>query len=331
MIAPTSSAVAMADRVGSYLALRRALGHRLEAPERMLTDFADWLQEQPDPRITVETVLRWVTDERHARGPLTGSRIAYRVSVVRSFSTYLTAFDPTVEVPPRGLVRPEVRRAAPHLFTPDELTRLMTAAAALPGPLWSLTMATLIGLMSATGIRTSEAFRLDDDDHDPQARTLLIRHSKNGRSRLLPLHPTTSAALHDYQQQRDQLQQSGGDDPQALLVSAQGHRLGQQGRVGPTFRQLLADTRIAAPAGRRAPRLHDLRHTFAVATLRAWQLDGQPVQPRLPSLSDYLGHVNPHYTYWYLQAVPDLMTPLVDKLETYLGETAAHPNTGGRS
>lgn len=331
MTTQADSVATMSDRVESYLSLRRALGHRLEAPERMLNDFAGWLESQPDPGLTVDTVLRWATDERQARGLLTGSRIAYRVSVLRSFATYLTAFDPTVQVPPRGLVRPEIRRTGPYLFSPDEVQRLMTAAAALPGPLWSLTMTTLIGVMSATGMRTSEAFRLDDADHDADNQTLLIRHSKNGRSRLLPLHPSTSAALHDYRLHRDELRPRRPEDPPALLVSARGQRLGQRVPVGATFRRLLADTKIAAPAGRRAPRLHDLRHTFAVATLRGWQLDGQPVQPRLPALSDYLGHVNPHYTYWYLQAVPDLMTPLVDKLETYLGETAAHPNTGGRS
>ena len=116
-----------------------------------------------------------------------------------------------------------------------------------------------------------------------------------------------------------------------MLVSARGQRLGQRVPVGATFRRLLDDTRITAPAGRRAPRLHDLRHTFAVATLRGWQLDGQPVQPRLPALSDYLGHVNPHHTYWYLQAVPDLMTPLVDKLETYLHATSQGYPDGDRS
>jgi integrase len=325
------SVATMSDRVESYLSLRRALGHRLEAPERMLNDFAGWLESQPDPGLTVDTVLRWATDERQAHGLLTGSRIAYRVSVVRSFATYLTAFDPTVQVPPRGLVRPEVRRSAPYLFTPDEVQQLMAAAAALPGPLWSTTMTTLIGVMSATGMRTSEAFRLDDADHDAKNQTLLIRHSKNGRSRLLPLHPSTSAALRDYQQHRNELRARGPEDPPALLVSARGQRLGQRVPVGATFRRLLDDTRITAPAGRRAPRLHDLRHTFAVATLRGWQLDGQPVQPRLPALSDYLGHVNPHHTYWYLQAVPDLMTPLVDKLETYLHATSQGYPDGDRS
>ena len=155
MTAQADAAVTMRDRVESYISLRRALGHRLEAPERMLNDFPGWLQGQPDPRLTVDTVLGWATDERQARGLLTGSRIAYRVSVVRSFATYLTAFDPTVQVPPRGLVRPEVRRSAPYLFTPDEVQQLMAAAAALPGPLWSTTMTTLIGVMSATGMRTS--------------------------------------------------------------------------------------------------------------------------------------------------------------------------------
>jgi integrase/recombinase XerD len=323
-----AGSTALGERADSYLALRRSLGHRLEAPERLLHGFTSWLDGQPDPRLTTSAVLRWATDPAQVRGTLSVSRIAYRVSVVRSFATYLTAFDPTVEVPPRGLVRPEVRRSAPYLFTPEEVSRLMHAAAALPGPLWSVTMSTLIGLMSATGLRTSEAFRLDTSDHDPIGRTLLVRHSKNGRSRLLPLHPSTSDALGDYREQRDQLHRPRAEGSPALLLSGRGQRLGEHVPVGATFRRLLAETGIAAPGGRRPPRLHDLRHGFAVATLRGWQLDGQPVQPRLPALSDYLGHVNPHHTYWYLQAVPDLMGPIVDKLEAYLDDTAPGSTPG---
>ena len=327
----TASPADLGEHVAGYLTLRRSLGHRLEAPERLLAAFVRWLAVQPEPRLTVDAVLRWATDPAHTPGSLPSSRIAYRVSVVRSFATYLTAFDPTVQIPPRGLVRPEVLRTAPYLFTPAEVRRLMQAATALPGPSWSVTMRTLIGLMAATGIRTSEAFRLDTADHDPHTQTLLIRHSKNGRSRLLPLHPSTNAALTDYRQQRDasRPRATTAVSP-ALLVSAREQRLGQHVPVGATFRRLLADTRISPPAGRRAPRLHDLRHTFAVATLRGWQLDGQPVQPRLPALSDYLGHVNPHHTYWYLQAVPDLMGPVVDKLETYLDSTSPDGTRGDR-
>jgi integrase len=323
---------ALTGHVAGYLALRRSLGHHLAAPERLLTAFTAWLGGQPEPRLTVDAVLRWATDPTQAPGALTGSRIAYRVSVVRSFATYLTAFDPTVEVPPRGLARPEVVRTPPYLFSPREVRALMQAAAVLPGPLWSVTMHALIGLMAATGIRTSEAFRLDTSDHDPHAGTLLIRHSKNGRSRLLPLHPSTSTALSDYREQRDARRpRSRTEQSPALLIAARGQRLGQHVPVGATFRQLLQDTEIRAAAGRRAPRLHDLRHTFAVTTLRGWQLDGQPVQPRLPALSDYLGHVNPHHTYWYLQAVPDLMGPIVGKLEDYLDRTGPDGTQTGRS
>lgn len=322
--------VSITEHVGSYLGLRRALGHRLETPERLLAEFTSWLLSQPNPRLTTETVLRWASDATLTRdGQLSGARVAYRLSVVRSFASYLAAFDPTVEIPPHGLVRPGVERSVPYLFSPEEIRDLMQAAAALPSPTWSRTMTTLIGLMAATGLRTSEAFRLDDIDHDLEAGTLLVRHSKNGRSRLLPLHPSTSTALSSYQQDRRAARSP--EAGAALLVSARGHRLGQRVPVGSTFRTLLQVAGISAPPGRRPPRLHNLRHTFAVNTLRDWHLDGQPVQPRLPALSDYLGHINPHHTYWYLQAVPELMRPLVDRYESYLASTAPGTSTRGRS
>lgn len=145
--------------------------------------------------------------------------------------------------------------------------------------------------MAATGLRTAEVLRLDRGDVYLTAGLLAVRHSNFDKSRLLPLDPSTVTALADYAQRRDLL--CPGPVDAAFLVCPAGRRLV---RVGVTFRRLLTAAGISVPAGRRSPRLHDLRHTFAVSTLIDWHAAGVEVQGRLPLLSLYLGHVNPAHT-----------------------------------
>ncbi|HEX6877624.1 MAG TPA: tyrosine-type recombinase/integrase, partial [Nocardioidaceae bacterium] len=196
-----------------------------------------------------------------------------------------------------------------------EVRALMAAAARLSPPLRAASFTTLIGLMAATGLRTMEAVRVDRDDVDLTERRLLVRRTKYGKTRRIPLHPTTSAALRDYARRRDRLCPHPASD--SFLISASGQRLTA---VGVTFQHLLVDVGITVPPGRRAPRLHDLRHSFTVATLRDWHAEGVDVQRHLPILSTYLGHVNPAATYWYLQAVPELMAVLADRLPDPTGD-----------
>lgn len=186
-------------------------------------------------------------------------------------------------------------------------------------------MATLIGLMSATGLRTSEALHLNRADIDLAGGLLVVRYTKYGKTRRLPLHPRTVTALGDYDRQRDRLCPHPPDS--SFLLAADGSRLGQR-PVAPTFRRLQTEVGISVPVGQRTPRLHDLRHSFAVATLRDWHTAGLDVQQQLPQLSAYLGHINPAHTYWYLQAVPELMAVLANRLEAYLdpdGQADAGP------
>ena len=296
----------LTERVDSYLAIRRALGHKLDGDERLLRQFIVFLAARGETRVTIDAAVAW------AATATTDSRLAARLTSARGFATYLAAFDPDTEIPPPHLVVHPVVRRAPCIFDEAEITGLMAAAGRLSNPVMAATFPTLIGLMACTGIRTSEAMRLDVGDVDLDARLLSIRYSKYGKSRRIPIHPTTTAVLGDYLKRRAPHQQA------ALLLAADGERLSSRD-TAPTFRRLTAEVGIAVPPGRRPARLSDLRHTFAVSTLLGWHAAGCDVTTRLPLLSIYLGHVNPAHTYWYVQAVPPLMSVLAERLEAFLG------------
>lgn len=312
MTAP-AAAPSLTEAAESYLTIRRALGHTLVPAGQLLDAFVQHVHATGASTVTVEVAVGWAA-EAGSRG-----QTARRLSLVRGFAAYLSAFDPAAELIPEHLVATGVVRRTPYLFSPAEIDALMTAAGSLKPPLRAAGFATLIGLMAATGLRTGEALRLDVDDIDLTAGHLLVRYSKYGKSRRIPLHPSTVGALADYTRRRDQL--CPQPSVPAFLLSPDGGRLGGA-PISETFRRLLRMTDIAAPPGRRAPRLYDLRHTFAVTTLRGWHTDGGDVQARLPLLSLYLGHINPAHTYWYLQAAPELMSVLADRLDRSLRDRA---------
>ena len=198
----------------------------------------------------------------------------------------------------------------------------MNAADALRPALRAATWQTLIGLLAVTGMRQGEACRLDRDNVDLEAGTLLIADTKFGKSRLVFLHSSAIAALRTYERARDQ----AFPQPRAstFFVNSRGRPLDGH-NIQHTFAVLIAAAGIQAPPGRRAPRLHDLRHTFTVATMLGWYRDGGDVQTRLPLLSTWLGHVDPKSTYWYLQAVPDLLALAAARLEPADPEGQAAP------
>jgi integrase/recombinase XerD len=231
---------------------------------------------------------------------------------VRCFATYLHALDPAHEIPPADVLARRTRRAVPYLYTEQEIWALMVATARLRGQLRRATYRTLIGLLAVTGMRVGEAIRLDRPDLALPAGVVTIRNSKFGKSRELPLHPTTVIALRDYLRIRDAHQHADVSD--ALLISAAGTRL-MYCNVHTTFRQLRTDAGLTARSAACRPRVHDLRHRFAVQTLLDWYRDGVDVPPRLPLLSTYMGHTHPRHTFWYLQAAPELMAIAGQRLE----------------
>jgi integrase/recombinase XerD len=203
-------------------------------------------------------------------------------------------------------------RATPYLYSDAEIAALITAAATLRTPLRVATYQTLIRLLAITGIRVGEAIRLDTTDVDVENELLTVRDSKFGKSREVPIHPSTMDALGDYLDRRDRLRPTPATP--ALFISTAGTRL-LYCNVDWTFLRLVDKAGLRPRSVSCRPRIHDLRHTFAVASLLDWYRDGGDVQARLPLLSTYLGHVHPGSTYWYLSAAPELLALAGQRLE----------------
>ena len=223
----------------------------------------------------------------------------------------MTAIDPRTEIPPPGLIAFKQRWHPPYLFAPAEVKTLMDRARHLRWRLPSATHETLVGMLAATGMRVGEALRLDQEDIDWNTGMLSVRESKFGKSRMIPILPSTLKALDRYACIRDEL--CPRQRTAAFLASARGGRL-IYACAQDVFRNLCRDTGVGADAARR-PRIHDLRHTFAVHTLQAWYRAGVDIEAKLPILSTYLGHRDPRSTYWYLSAAPELLALAAEKLE----------------
>jgi len=299
------------DALGDYLALRRALGYRLDRPEKLLNQFLTHLEATGQDGVSVAAALEW------AQLPSNGASNwwGYRLSAVRGFATYLHALDPAHEVPAAELLPQRPQRATPYLYSQDEVTALMSAASSLSTPLRRATLATLIGLLAVTGMRVGEAIALDRTDIDLTTGRLLVRYGKFNKTRQLWLHPTTLAALKHYQRLRDRA--APPTDTAALFVSAAGTRL-LYCNVHHTFHRLVALAGLTARSSSCRPRIHDLRHSFAVHAMIDAYNTGQDGQARLTLLSTWLGHTDPGNTYWYLSASPELMRVAGLRLEAHL-------------
>jgi integrase len=299
------------ESLAEYLAVRRALGYKLEGTERLLGQFLDYLDAVGADRITVAHALEWATL------PGKGEHWhAMRLGAVRGFAHYLHEVDPRVEVPAADLLPDRLRRAVPYLYTDEQILALIEVAGTLRSAHKTATFRTLFGLLVVTGMRVGEAIALDRADFDPAVGTLIVRHGKFGKSRELPLDPSATSALTHYLARRDRPRPAGPTE--ALLISTVGTRLFISD-VETSFRALRARAGILPRSAACRPRLHDMRHSFAVRTLLdAYRTDGDP-SPRIAALSTYLGHVDPGKTYWYLQAAPELMALAGQRLQRHLG------------
>lgn len=301
---------AMREALADYLRLRRSLGHELADAARLLPGFVTWLDTQQTSTVTVATALAWVQESTAGRGGTAGSR---RMTAVRGFARYLSGIDPDTEIPPRGLMPSRQRRRPPFLYSAADVDRVIgQAVTSIVSPLRAATYATLIGLLAASGLRIGEAIKLDRGDIDWEQGVLLIRESKFGKTRLVPLHETSMRALADYAALRD-AQQPEPAQP-SFFVARDGQRL-CYAVVSATFRRLVDTAGVGAGAPF-PPRMHDLRHAFAIRTLLGWYRTGQDVQARIPSLSTYLGHREPASTYWYLSAAPELLAAAAARQHT---------------
>lgn len=299
----TNLRAVMAD----YLSLRRSLGFKLERPARQLPEFVDYLEAAGATTVSTELALAWATQPPKDRT----AWCAERLSIARDFAQHLAAIDPATEVPPEDLLRRRRRRAEPYLFSDTEIAALMAAARELSQPLVAATHETLIGLLAVTGMRVGEVIGLDRVDVDVDGNLLVVRNAKFGKSRQLPLHPSTAEALEDYARTRDRL--CPKPTAASFFVSSAGTRL-IYNNVHYRFLKLAGRAGLEPRSALCRPRPHDLRHSFAVRTLIDWYRQGVDVQARMPLLSTYMGHVEPSETYWYLHAAPELMALASAKL-----------------
>jgi integrase len=281
-----------------YLRLRRALGFKLVFPGIVLPSLVSYLEAVGASTVTAELAIAWA-GQPGGVAPITR---AHRLGAARGFARYLKTIDPAAEIPPAGVWPSVTPRPQPYIWAETDIRRLLAAARALRPPLRAATYEALFGLLAATGMRLGEAVTLDRADADLSGGIVTIRDGKFGRSRLVPLHPTVISALRGYAACRDRL----CPVPAAtrFFVSTAGTALRTSG-VDHTFAQLTTALGLRTPDHR--PRVHDLRHSFAVRQLLQWHRAGDDVHARMPVLSAYLGHVSPAGTYWYLTAVPELM------------------------
>lgn len=296
--------------VRDYLTMRRALGFKLRSEGQMLVQLAGYLERAGAQHLTTELALCWAQLPQNV-APISW---AQRLGAARGFATYLKTIDPATEIPPRGLLPATAPRPTPYLWSPTDVTRLVQAAGQLQPPLRAATHEALFGLIAATGIRLGEALSLSRSDVALIEGVLTIREAKFGHTRLVPLHPTVTDALGRYLQHRNRLCRQPKSN--TFFISTVGTALGTG--VHHTFNQLTTDLGLRTATVR--PRIHDLRHSFAVRTLIDWHRAGVDIDSRMAVLSTYLGHVNPAGTYWYLSASPELMALAAARLAERYGQ-----------
>jgi len=292
--------------LSEYIAARRALGTQLEEPAKTLGRFIAFLGRKKAKFITIPLALEWSQQSKKVQR----ATWARKLSMVRQFARWLSVLEPRHQVPPPRLLQVRHRRSKPHIYSEAQIIRLMEVAAARPTSrrMNALTLKTLIGLLAATGLRPGEAAALEDRDVDLRTCMLVIRESKFGKSRQVPVHESTAVALANYARMRDR--GIPHRHSSSFFVSAAGTAL-DLGTVRRWFGKVSAVCGLRqAFVGKRygrGPRLQDLRHTFATRRLVEWYRGGLDVSAQMPKLAAYLGHSSVGCTYWYIEAVPELL------------------------
>ena len=303
-----------------YLTVRRSLGYKLGTAERILRRFIEFAEAEGATYVTTDLFLRW----QEAFGEAGRQTWAARFSMVRLFAQWLHGRDPAHEVPPRGLVPSRQRRKRPYIYSEAEIAAIVEEAVRLPSiyGMRGLTCSTLFGLIAATGLRISEALGLDTGDVDLGEGVVRIRCGKLGKERLLPLFGSVVERLRAYASERDRLLDL---TPEPFFVGCGGDRFGD---CSARYNFALICQRIGLrhpqQYGRhgRGPRIHDLRHSFAARTIIGWYRSGKDPAHEMIKLTTYLGHVSPDHTYWYIEAVPELLELASARITGTEGEEA---------
>ncbi len=311
-----SAATPMQEAVQRYLDERRRLGFALTSPSTELARFARYadarLHRGP---LTQDLTLGWAREHVRHTSAVTAAR---RLEIVRPFAAYYRQFEPATEIPPKGILGRGHRRLAPHIYTNDEIDELLDAASRLTRTwdLRPLTYRTLFGLIAAAGLRLSEALKLMLVDVDLHGATLTVRQTKFHKSRCLPLHAGTVRELGLYRQARDC--RHDAEELAPFFVSNDGGHLARR-TVENVFLRLQPRLGWRSRGDHPHPRIHDLRHTFAVRRVQLWRETGQSIDQAMFWLCTYLGHAKISDTYWYLSGVPELMDTIGARFEHFAG------------
>jgi integrase/recombinase XerD len=300
---------ALSLHLDGYLRLRRQLGYKLRVPEILLRNFVRLADEEGASFITTKLALGWA-----AQPDIKPIQRGNRLGVVRRFAEYVSALDARTEVPAQKLMPYQFHRRPPYLYRDQEVLQLVSAASRIApdNKFKGITMGTLLGLLAVTGMRVGEALALDRADVNLKRNLLTIRRAKGNKSRLVPLHPSAGQPLQNYARLRDKLfpQPACGN----FFVWEKGRQL-LHCTVHRWFLLVACSLGLRQPGDRRGPRIHDLRHYFAVRTLLNWYRAGADVEAHLPELATYLGHVHVRDSYWYLSATPELLKLATLRLE----------------
>ena len=291
-----------------YVALRKATGFKFLTEELQLRSFVAFAEENGDRRVLSATAVKWASQTKMPR------QRHKRLRTVARFAEHLRAEETRHELPPARLFASRSSRPTPRIFTEDEISLIVSCAAEVGrrGDLLGKTYSTLYGLIATTGMRLSEAIALRFSD--VSAEGLTIRKTKFGKSRILPLHPTTAAVLESYLRERRRIIA----ETDAVFVSIHREPLSKN-QVQVMFRRVAARAGITNDAFERHPRVHDLRHTFAVRALERCSVGRDRVERHVVALTTYLGHTRIESTYWYLEATPRLLRDIAAACETVLG------------
>lgn len=294
-----------------YLSIRRSLGFELRIMGSSLHNFVSFMEREGNAHITTELAIRWSKMPANAQ-PSTWS---WRFGMVRLFAAWYSATDPQTEVSPDGLPPHQYCRKPPYIYSDDEIEKIIQVAGELPSSkgLRGLTYLTIFGLLAVTGMRVNEVLSLDRQDVDLEEGILHIRRTKFGKSRFVPVHSSTTNVLKVYAGTRDRILSTL--TTRAFFVSERCNRI-TEWSARYTFAKVSQKIglRIYAKGHGRGPRLHDMRHRFAAQTLIQWYSKGLDVEREMPKLSTYLGHVHVNDTYWYLEAVPELLQLATERL-----------------
>lgn len=308
----------LAQALQRYLTIRRGLRYHMGSAESTLRPFVAFADRQGVGHITTRLFLQW----KNAFGAAGRETWAGRLGIVRIFAQWLNGIDPRNEVPPRGLIPARYRRARPYIYSDQEIEQILAEAEKLPSVkgIRGLTCSTLFGLIAVTGLRVSEAIALDNGDVDLMHGVLTIWRGKFGKTRLVPVSESTRARLAAYATERDRLLDTSSP---SFFVTERGTR---PCGIGIRYNFSLVSQRIGLRPKQRlryhgvGPRIHDLRHTFAARTLIHWYRAGRDPGREMIKLSTYLGHVSPEHTYWYIEAVPELLELAAERGSRFLDQ-----------